>query len=141
MNSIKIKALLFFGMIIFLMPFSAFAALVSCGRSEENMCTLCDIILGIYEVVKWGIGIMVVVAIFSITVAGILYIVSMGNPGMMGMAKNAIKYALVGVVVMLGAVIIVNTIMTLLATKADLGIGVSHSSEMKAWRTFNCSSQ
>lgn len=117
----------------FAAPLFAYAALVPCGKTGESMCTLCDIILGIYVLVDWAMKIMVFAAIVSITIGGILYIVSMGNPGLMGMAKNAIKYAVIGVVVILCAVLIVNTVMRVLATREGLGISPTTS-----WRTFEC---
>ncbi|MFA7466536.1 MAG: hypothetical protein WCZ08_03955, partial [Parcubacteria group bacterium] len=57
---------------------------------------------------------------------------SAGNEETMETAKNFIKQSLYGVAIVLGAWLIVNTTMWLLATRGDLGIGVS------SWNDFNC---
>jgi len=68
----------------------------------------------------------------AIVIGGILYIISAGNSGMMEMGKNAVKQALWGVVIVLGAWVIVNT--TLLV------IGLNLSGDLKAtsWYDFTC---
>ncbi|MFA7466623.1 MAG: hypothetical protein WCZ08_04415, partial [Parcubacteria group bacterium] len=57
---------------------------------------------------------------------------SAGNEETMETAKNFIKQSLYGVAIVLGAWLIVNTTMWLLATNDDLGIGVA------GWDEFNC---
>jgi hypothetical protein len=59
---------------------------------------------------------MVVVAITLITAMGILYIISAGNPGMISRAKQGLWAVLIGVVIMLTAWLMINTVLTLVAS-------------------------
>jgi len=63
----------------------------------------------------------------------ILYIVSIGNEGMMSTAKGGIKAALVGFAVMLSAWLIVNVVLTLLVNN-DFLDGIKQGSAF----TFTC---
>lgn len=125
---------------------SAYAGLVPCGTIEddpvtqdineayEGRCELCDLIVGIHGIIKWGEGILIVVALTAITAGGVMYIVSAGDDQMMQTAKNLIKQSLWGVGIVLGAWVIVNTTMWLLATESDLGVKA-----MGGWSSFDCS--
>jgi hypothetical protein len=100
------------------------AGLVPCGRASgtaEEMapCTLCHIIVGGKGIMDWGLQIMTAIGLVIITAMGIWYIVSAGNQGMMNQAKAGIKSTLVGVVVMLGAWLIVNSVLLLFAQETD----------------------
>ncbi len=97
---------------------------VPCGRvsgtaDEMAPCTLCHIIVGGKVVMDWGLRVMVAIGLVVITAMGIWYIVSAGNPGMINQAKSGIKSTLIGVAVMLGAWLIVNTILLLFAQETD----------------------
>ncbi len=124
----------------------AAGGIVQCGRglieddpvttdineTYEDRCKLCDLIVGINDIIKWGRNIVIVVALTAITAGGILYIISAGDEQMMQTAKNLIKQALWGVVIVMGAWVIVNTTMIVLATNSNLGIGVTK------WSEFDC---
>lgn len=110
---------------LFLFPgVSSAASFVPCGRSsgtadEMAPCTLCHIVVGGKVVMDWGLRMMVAIGLVVITAMGIWYIISAGNPGMINQAKSGIKATLVGVAVMLGAWLIVNTILLLFAQETD----------------------
>jgi biotin transporter BioY len=69
-------------------------------------------------------------------IAGIMYIVSVGNSSMMTKAKDAIKTVLIGVTLVLCGWLIVNTIIGVLASDT-MGIGV----QKQNWYTFTCDSK
>ncbi len=99
-----------------LMPTSANAALVPCGRtsgtaSEMSPCTVCHLVLGTKNLMDWGLKVMTFFALAVIVAMAIMYIVSTGNQGMMGTAKSGITAALAGFAIMLGAWLIVNTLL------------------------------
>ena len=103
---------------------SSAAAFVPCGRvsgtaDEMAPCTLCHIIVGGKVVMDWGLRVMTAIGLAVITAMGIWYIVSAGNPGMINQAKSGIKTTLIGVAVMLGAWLIVNTVLLLFAQETD----------------------
>ncbi len=107
------------------------AGLVPCGTGNTPPCTLCHLIVGVNDVIKWGMNVMTFFAIAIITAMGIVYIVSAGNSGMMSTAKNGIKSTLIGFAIMLGAWVIINAIMTTLANNAVVSKGGD-------WSTFTC---
>ena len=104
------------------LPLPAHAALVPCGRStgtaaEMAPCTVCHLVLGGKGLIDWGLRVMTYIAIAVIVAMAILYIVSTGDEGLMGTAKGGIKAAFIGFIIMLGAWLIVNTILTLFGAK------------------------
>ncbi len=107
------------------------SGLIKCGRPGQNMCTLCDLIKGINDIVQFLMKISIGIALLAITIGGILYIVSSGDSGMMDKAKSAIKNALIGFIIVFSAYLIVNTTIVYLGTKTDLGISAH-------WGTFDC---
>jgi hypothetical protein len=125
---------LIFSLFYLLFPVISHAALVPCGRSDQGgtMCTLCDFIIGIKGLIDYGFVIMVIVGLAMVTISGVVYIVSAGNTEMMTTAKGLLKNALIGFALILGAWLIINTVMWVIGTKGDLGIGV------KSWHEFTC---
>jgi len=131
-NKIKIIILLIIlGTVLPLASINA-AGLVPCGGTGEAPCTLCDLIIGIYEIISWLRNILVAVAFVAIFIAGIMYVISSGDEEMMKRAKGFLSTSLIGFTIVLCAWLIVNTIMWSLSTNEDLGIG------QKNWYTFTC---
>lgn len=115
------------------------AGLVPCGGSTEDPCTLCHLVVGFHELTTFFLKVLVVIALAGITISGVIYVVSAGSEKMITQAKGFLTASLIGFTVVLGAWIIVNTTMWLLAAKdADseggtLGIGITGS-----WSNFSC---
>lgn len=100
---------------IFLLPsFSEAAGLIPCGNPGENPCTLCDFFQMFYVLMKWGMSILFILAGVGIFISGIIYIISAGDPGMMTKAKGYLTMCIIGVVIVLCAWLIVNTVMWVL---------------------------
>lgn len=116
-----------------LFPQISQAALVPCGNTGQPMCKLCDLIVGINTIVKYGFGIAVVVALTFIVVGAVIYIVSAGNTGMIEMAKSAMKDACIGIIIVFTAWLIVTYSMQVLGAKTDLGISATGG-----WSNFKC---
>lgn len=74
--------------------------------------TIFDTILA---VVTWGLGIAGAVAVLYLIVGGFLYITAGGDEGRIEKAKNTIKNAIIGIVVILLALVIVLTLNEVLA--------------------------
>ena len=64
----------------------------------------------IIDVIGWGLGIAGAVAVLYLIVGGFLYITAGGDEGKIDKAKNTIKNAIIGIVVILLALVIVFTI-------------------------------
>lgn len=100
------------------------SGLVPCGKSsgsspEQAPCTICHIVVAGNNLMKWGLGIMTVIAVTVMFAMAVLYVVSAGNQGMMQTAKGGITAALIGFAVMLSAWLIVSTVLTILVGDAD----------------------
>ncbi len=112
------------------------SGIVPCGH--DKMCTLCDLILGIKNLFDYGVKIIAAIALLCVFLAGAMYMVSSGNENMLSSAKAFLRASLIGLAVVLGSWVIVNTIITvIMPTKSDLGIGKT------SWSNFgdiNCSS-
>lgn len=115
-----------FSVTLLLLPVPVTAAgLVPCGRTADDPattgldeaapCTVCHLIVGGKGVIDYGLKIMTYVAIAVLVAMAILYIVSTGNEGLMKTAKGGIMASLIGFAVMLGAWLIVNTTLNILA--------------------------
>lgn len=99
---------------------SAEAAFVPCGtEANPAPCTLCHIVIAGKGIMDWGMQVMVAIGLVVITAMGIMYIVSAGDEGMIKQAKSGIKSSLIGVAVMLGAWLLVNTTLLLVAQETD----------------------
>lgn len=135
------------GTFFLLMPAVSLAdGFVPCGRAtgtadEMAPCTLCHIIVGGKVVMDWGLRVMVAIGLVVITAMGIWYIVSTGNPGMINQAKSGIKSTLIGVSVMLGAWLIVNTILLLFAQETDPAKNPLVGLRSAGGFNFTCSTQ
>jgi hypothetical protein len=122
-----LQVLFLSGVLLAVTPFPAEArGLIPCGGSygtddEKAPCTICHIVVGGNNLIKWGTGIMAVIAITVLFAMAVLYVVSAGDQGMMQTAKSGIWAALIGFAVMLSAWLIVNTVLSILAdtTTAD----------------------
>lgn len=120
--------LFLFSLNLLFVPIPANAGLVPCGRTvddpattlnEATPCTICHLVLGVEGIIQWGLKVMTYIAVAVIVAMGILYIVSAGNDSLMETAKKGITASLVGFVVMLGAWLMVNTVIMALADTTD----------------------
>lgn len=145
---IPVLFLIIFGFYLFF-PLISDAALVPCGLREDDAttpyvdesqsCTLCHLVVGIYGIINFGFKIMVVVGLVMLVVAGVIYIVSAGNEGMMETAKNLMKNALIGFSLILGAWLIISTMMWIMGTKESSDEGGVLGIKVTGWNTFTCS--
>lgn len=75
----------------------------------------------IISIVNFVLGFLGLAAVIVIVYAGILYVTSAGNDDNLGKAKNAIKYAVIGILIIAGSYAMVNTIVNF--TQGDNGRG------------------
>ncbi len=122
---------------VFLASFSIADAsgIVPCGNPGQSACNLCDLIIGFHTLVGFLSGLLVTVALAGIFFAGVMYIVSSGDEGMMTSAKNFAKASVIGFAFVMGAWLIVNVTMWALSVRPDLGIKQTN------WYTFDCTSK
>ncbi len=109
--------------------------IVPCGNGTDksNACTLCDLIVGINNVISFGMEILISVAAVSIFIAGVMYIIASGNEQMTTTAKSFLSASLIGFTIVLSAWLMVNIVMWVLANNGDLGLGTGVK-----WYVFKC---
>jgi len=108
-------------------------SLVPCGTGANDPCTLCHFIIGIKGLIDWGMGILITLSLTAISISGVIYIISSGNPELTKKAKNFATSTVIGFSLLLSAWLIINVTLWLFAAKDDLGL------EGKNWHTFTCS--
>ena len=117
---------------------AADTGIVPCGLDStySNRCTLCHFIAGFQRIFEKAKNIIAIICLTCATFAGVMYVVSSGNESMINSAKAFLRASLIGLVIVLGAWIIVNTVITvLMPTQSDLGTGKT------SWYSFgslNC---
>ena len=104
--------------------------------SDENSpCTLCHLVIGVKRIVDWAVKIMTYFALVVIVAMGILYIVSVGDTKMTGMAKEGLKAILFGFALMLLIWLFVAVVLVTLARPlSDFKTGAM-------WWQFTCSTK
>ena len=112
--------------------------IVPCGGEDattaEDACEICDLAKGIDSIVEFFARLVAVVTVVIIVVAGIMYIVSAGNQGMVTMAKTAMKNALIGLIIVLTAFVLIHFVLRALAVVDTGNVG---GVSTNVW-TFTC---
>jgi len=78
-----------------------------CGSLPTSTCNFSVLTKYIYE---WGIGLGGLATFISFVIGGFQYITSMGDPAKLADAKDRIKSAFFGLILLLGSFVILNTI-------------------------------
>ena len=119
------------------------SAIITCGRHGQNMCTLCDLIAGLHNIIIYIEKIAVGVGLLAVTIAGVMYIVSGGDSGLIGKAKTTMKNAAIGFVIIFAGWVIVNTaIMGIGSIKKTDASGTPQATfgmQITGWGQFDCS--
>lgn len=101
-------------LLLFLIPsIVAAAGLVPCGGSGEPACSIgCffAMLANIYNFLVKGIA--TPLAVLSITIGGIILLVSAGNPSAVGLGKKIVYSAIIGLVLVYCSWLIINVLLT-----------------------------
>ncbi|EKE19869.1 MAG: hypothetical protein ACD_8C00094G0013 [uncultured bacterium] len=129
------------GVMLFVVPFSAKAAIITCGTGRE-MCTLCDLISGMNTVIQYLMKISIGVALLAVTIGGVMYIVSAGDSGLIDQAKSTMKNAAIGFVVIFAGWLIINTTITYIGSRKDATTGKpTFGMNITSWGEFDCAAK
>ncbi|HAI73963.1 MAG TPA: hypothetical protein DCS28_03755 [Candidatus Moranbacteria bacterium] len=118
------------------------AGVVPCGNGLTDPCTICHFIVGFKNLIDWGRNILIALSITMMTIAGVMYIVSSGDPEMIKRAKSLAVNTVIGFSLMLGAWLIINTTFYVFSAKSSPVDSVEKYNlglEAKSWDTFTCS--
>ncbi|HDO23841.1 MAG TPA: hypothetical protein ENG99_01340 [bacterium] len=127
--SAPIISLAIFSLVLF--PFIANAGLVLCGTSEHlAACNFCDLFILVETVIYFlMLEITLPLAVIALLYGGIMWITAGGDEAKITKGRNAIKYAVYGMIVAFGAWLIIDTVL-----KALLSGGMG---EIQGWGPWN----
>ncbi len=138
--SFKVALVAVFAVFLLTLPLTRIEAaesIVSCGRSDQSMCTLCDIIKGMNIIIKYLMQISIGVALLAITIGGVMYIISPADKGMVEMGKKAMTNAFIGFALIFAGYLIINTTIQYIGTRPGMGVKSANSTFL--WSNFDCS--
>ena len=125
MNKIQKKFLIIFLLLFgtLVINFTTFAitwpSTPSGIRLDPTNSKLPDFIKYIYE---WSLALGGLSIFIILVIAGIQYLTSTGNPGQITIAKERIKSAILGLILLLGSFLILNTINPILTSLPDIDV-------------------
>lgn len=115
--------------LVFLIPTApADASLVSCSGEVGDECQFCDFAELIHNVIEWLATVFGVIVVLILIYAGLRLVVSTGSVEAKTTAKGLIATAIVGYILLLGAGLLVDSIMKVLLSNQNYGI----------WNSIQC---
>lgn len=120
-------------------------SIVPCARNcnvpgsnydETQPCTLCHLMIMIHNIFNLMLALLIIVALLFITLGGVLFIVSAGNPGLRSTAKGIITKTLTGFALFLLAWLIVYGVLVFFSANENMLGMVRHGG---SWFEFSCS--
>ena len=118
-----------------IVPCSRDCDVASTPYDETGQCTLCHLIVMVHNIYNLLVAMLITVSLFFITMGGVLFIVSSGNPGLRSTAKGIITKTLIGFALFLLTWLIVYTLLVVIsADENQLGLGMSGGH----WYDFSC---
>jgi len=109
------KSNIFIFIILLLPLISQGGGLVHCGGPNENPCTACDLLVLLQNVLQFAIKIAFLGVIVMVAYGGARWIFSFGNEANIKAGQKIITSAFIGILIILSAWLIVNTIFWIVA--------------------------
>lgn len=113
--------------------------LVPCGRdwndlstpwNETQDCNMCHLVILVYSIINFLMGLVVLISVLALIVAGLIYVKTGGDSSLITAAKQNVNKILYGFVIVFVAWAIINLVMILLGFNDPIGDG--------SWKIFNC---
>lgn len=112
------------------------------GGSVEVPCQFCHVLIMFNRIVNFFLlpptGLVWVVALLMVVVAGVLYMISYGftwNPGMIQTANRILSSTFLGLIIALGSWIVINTFFLVLGVEDWTGLKPDGE---EGWFSINC---
>lgn len=119
--------------------------IIKCGRPGQQMCTLCNLIEGLNNIIQYLMKIAIGVALLAFSIGGLMYAVSAGDSGLIDNAKAVMKNAAIGFVLIFAAYLIINTTIEYIGSKTTVdAAGVPQPTfgmNIVSWGKFECAAQ
>lgn len=127
--------MLVFALGVLFLPLAGFSAgLVPCGEAG-NPCNICHLFELINRVWGWIINFIVTpIAVLMLMIGGFMLVTAAGNPSQVETGKKILTAAVIGVAIIFGAFIMVNTVFKAIGV-SDFAISFTGADK---WAQFNC---
>ncbi len=108
-----------FSISFLIVPFAQAGGLVPCGGADEPACELCHLWQLFSNLINFALfNLAAPVAVFMIVVAGLVYLFSGGRDAQLQLAKKIILNVVIGIIIMMSAWLIVDTLIKTLASES-----------------------
>lgn len=125
--------ILFFALLAYALPAEVWAqGIVPCDGTTENPCNSCQLVVLGENILRWLIGVMLVIFAILVAISGFNLVTSAGNPTAKTDAKKKLTNAFIGIIIVLAAWLIVDTLMR------SLLIGGEGQINSRPWSTLEC---
>jgi hypothetical protein len=106
---------IFFAIILIsliLIPFLVNAAIVPCGNPDQNPCTLTDFFILLNNIYSFVVNIIAApLATIALIIGGVMMLTSGGNPSQFGKGRQILIYAIIGLCLAFGSMLIIKTLL------------------------------
>jgi len=127
----------FFFLVVSILPETASAQGIFGGVCNGINCSACDIAVIANSFISWLIGAVMVLFAVLMVIAGFGLVTSQGNPDALNTAKSKFTNAIIGLIIVLSAWILVDTLMRGLLVNSDN----ADVSGYLAWSEIQCMTQ
>ncbi len=108
------------------------SGIVSCGDAGEQACNFCDLVKVANESLSFAVYFSVFIATLLFAYAGFLYVTSAGDTGKISTATGIFGKVVVGMIIILTAWLVVDTIMKTFFDNSDL------ARNFGPWNSIQC---
>lgn len=95
--------------------------IIPCGQSAANPCNSCDVVVLANTVIKWLIGITFMFFAVMAVITGVKLVMAGGNSGALSDAKEAFTNLFIGLIIVLGAWLFVDTLLRFVLEGGETG--------------------
>jgi hypothetical protein len=121
---------------VIVVPLITYGALVPCGNEGQLMCNACFFVNMMQGIMVWLVGIMIAVITFVFAWAGLKIVMSGGESGSISEARSMMTNAVVGLIILLSAWLVVDTVLKIIV-ESRTGDG-GNSQLLGMWNTIEC---
>lgn len=89
-------------------------SLVTC-----SFCTVCDLLGTVGNTINFLLGVTLVLAVFFVVVSGLIRILSIGNKDKIALAKNGLKYSIIGLTICIVAWVAIHSFYQVIGYKGS----------------------
>ncbi len=111
--------------LIFLFTISSFsqaAGLVPCGGNEEPACKFCHFFIMFQNIIDFVLQLVAIIGVLMLVVGGVMFFFGGTSPNMLSKGKEVIKSTLIGLAIIFGAWLIINTFFTFIGVQSWTGL-------------------